>query len=159
MPRRKKIMGTGAVVSVLSKFVHPSTEIRDVYPVRASTHRLEGIVVIEEALKTINWRIQAAIIFTHDDFPNAALYACCMHLKIIEVAAPEMAFNRDGSRSETRLRSNTQVRNDEKEEEALFSAEDVKMMESIRLGCDIGDEELLNRRDDIEIDDDRDPLP
>ena len=159
MPRKKKIMGTGAVVSVLSKFVHPSKEIRDKYPVRAPTHRLEGCVVIREAVKTINRREQAAIIFTHDDFPNAALYACGRHLKIIEEADPEMAFNKEGERSGSRQRTNTEVGNDGKEEEVMFSAEVVKMMDSIRLGGDVGDEELLNRRDEIEIDDDRDPLP
>ena len=69
-----------------------------------------------------------------------------------------MAFNREGSRSKTQQRNNTQVGNDGKEEEVLFSAEVVKMMESIRLGGDVGGE-LLNRRDEIEIDDDKDPLP
>ena len=74
MPQKKKIMGTGAVLSVMSKFVHPSKVIRDKYPVRAPIHGLEGCVVIREALKTINCREQVAIIFTHDDFPNAAIY-------------------------------------------------------------------------------------
>ena len=156
---KKKIMGTCAIVSVLSKFVHPSKEIRDKCPVRAPTHRLEGYVVIRDALKTINRCERTAIIFTHDDFPNAALYACCRHLKIIEEAAPEMAFNKEGSRSETRSRSNTEVGNDGKGEEVIFSAAVVKIVESVRLGGDVGDEELLNRRNEIEIDDDRDPLP
>ena len=101
MPQKKKIIGTGAIISILSNFMHLSKEIRDKYPVRAPTHQLEGCVVIRKALKTINCREQAVIISTHDDFPNAALYACCRNLKIIEEAAPEMAFNREGSRSKT----------------------------------------------------------
>ena len=38
--KRKKIIGTGDVVSVLFKFVRPSKEVRDKYPVRAHTHQL-----------------------------------------------------------------------------------------------------------------------
>ena len=93
-------MGTGTVVSMLTKFAHPSKEIRDKHPVRAPTHWLQGSIVITETLKTINRREQIAIIFTHNDFPNAALYAYCRRLKITEEALPEMAFNREGSRSE-----------------------------------------------------------
>ena len=33
------------------------------------------------------------------------------------------------------------------------------MMESIKLGGDIGDKEVLTRRDEIKIDDDQDPFP
>ena len=69
-----------------------------------------------------------------------------------------MAFNREGSRSKTQQRNNTQVGNDGKEEEVIFSAAVVKIVESVRLGGDVGDEELLNRRNEMEIDDDRDQM-
>jgi len=150
-------MGTGAVVSILSKFVHPSKEVRDKYPVRAPTHRLEGCIVVREAIKTINRREQSSIVFTHDDFPNVALYACSKHLKIVEEGPESAFFNREESNNQQRSRSANV--NNEEEEEVPFSADVVRMMESVRLGGAVGDEELLTRRDEIEIDDDRDPLP
>ena len=106
-------MGNGAVISVLSKFVHPSKEIGDKYPVRAPIHQLEGCIIVREAVKTINQCKQAAVIFTHDNFPNATLYDCYRYLKIIEEAPAEMTFNKKGSRNETWQSSCTQVRNDE----------------------------------------------
>ena len=51
MPQKKKMMGTGAVVSVLSKFVHPPKEIMDKDPVRAPTHiDLRDVLVLREAV-------------------------------------------------------------------------------------------------------------
>ena len=35
----------------------------------------------------------------------------------------------------------------------------MKMMQNIKIGCSVGDKELFSRRDEIEIGDNRDPLP
>ena len=61
-------MENGAVVDVLSKFVHPPKETRDKYTVRPPAHQLQGCIIIREAVETINCQEQAAIIFTNNDF-------------------------------------------------------------------------------------------
>ena len=66
-----------------------------------------------------------------------------------------MAFDKEESNSKkTQQKSCIGVSNDRNEEEVLFLAEVGKIMESLRLEGDIGDEELLDRRDEIEIDED-----
>ena len=80
-------------------------------------------------------------------------------MKITEEAPAETAFNGEGPRDEIRAECHTQIRNGGNEEAVLFSTEVVKMMESVRLGGDVGDKELLHRKDEIQIDDHRDPLP
>eukprot|EP00978_Attheya_sp_CCMP212_P025011 scaffold79600_cov65-Attheya_sp.AAC.1 len=44
-------VGVGAIIWVMSKFVHPSKPIREQYPNRAKNHKLEGVVLVKEENK------------------------------------------------------------------------------------------------------------
>ena len=75
MARKKKTMGAGAVISVLSKLIHPSEHIREKFINPVDGHRLEGGVVLRLETKSINRRDQRAIVFRHEDFESVELYA------------------------------------------------------------------------------------
>ncbi len=47
-------MGIGAVVHVLTRFVHPSQNIRDKYPNQEKGSRLEGCVVTGKCVKKVS---------------------------------------------------------------------------------------------------------
>ena len=70
MSSTKLTLGKDAVVSCLSKFLHPSQLIRDAYPNRQKGHRIEGLIVRRQEVKKINRREQLAIILVHDEFKN-----------------------------------------------------------------------------------------
>ena len=75
MARKKKTMVTGAVISVLSKLIHPSQAIRDKYTNPADRHRLSGGIVIRQEVRNINRPDQQTIVFRHNDFDDVELYA------------------------------------------------------------------------------------
>ena len=68
MTRRKKVLGKDAVVSVLAKYLHPSSLIREQYPNRVATLRIEGLVVIRQDSKVVTRRLQDVIVMKHEDF-------------------------------------------------------------------------------------------
>jgi hypothetical protein len=74
MARKKKTMVTGAVISVLSKLIHPSQSIRDKYTNPANGDRLSSGIVIFQEVRNINRRDQQAIVFRHNDCDEVELY-------------------------------------------------------------------------------------
>lgn len=91
----RKTMGTGAVITVLLKMIHPSKHIRDKFPNLSDKQRLEGALVIQRELKTINRREQESIVFRHEEFDNIELYASQRFCKIVE-EGPATGFFGDG---------------------------------------------------------------
>ena len=83
MARKRRMMGSGVVILVLLKMVHPSKHIRDKFPNLLDKQRLEGSVIIREETKSINRRDQEAIIFCHDDFNDVELYASQRFCRIL----------------------------------------------------------------------------
>ena len=61
-------LGVGAKTSCLSKFLHPSEQIRNKYPNPVAGHRLEGCVVVRQEMKSMSWKDQLCIVVQHDDF-------------------------------------------------------------------------------------------
>jgi hypothetical protein len=87
MTREKKTMGVGAVVSALSRLLHPSAVIREKYVNPQKGHRVENLLVIRRESRKINSRDQMAIIMRHDDFPGVELY-CVERYAHINTAGP-----------------------------------------------------------------------
>ena len=49
----KLLSGVGAVVSVMSHFVHPIKSIYDKYPNRPKNHKFQGVVLVEVDAKVV----------------------------------------------------------------------------------------------------------
>lgn len=92
MSREKKTMGVGAVVSALSRMIHPSASIREKYPNPQHRHRLENLLVIRQEAKKINHREQMAIVMRHDDFPGVELYCVEKFVRIETSGSVEHYF-------------------------------------------------------------------
>ena len=84
MACKRRTMGSGAVILVLLKMVHPSKHIRDKFSNLPDKQRLEGAVVLRKEIKSINCREQEAVIFHHDDFTDTELYASQRFCRILE---------------------------------------------------------------------------
>ena len=79
--------GIGAVVSVLTKFVHPSQLIRDKFPNLLNGQRLSDCITLRQEVKRINQKEKLSLIVKHDDFKNddeeyQELHACKRHFQI-----------------------------------------------------------------------------
>ena len=96
MARKRRTMGSGAVISVLLKMVHPSKHIRNKFPNLLDKQRLEGAIVLRKELKSINRQEQEAIVFCHDDFTDIDLYASQRFCRIVEEGSPPDYFVNDG---------------------------------------------------------------
>jgi hypothetical protein len=87
MAPRIKTLGKDAIISVLSKFIHPSEHIRKAFLNPEKGHRLEGCQVIRQEVKTINRKEQLAVVFHHPEFSSNGdpidLYAVQKYCKII----------------------------------------------------------------------------
>ena len=98
MAPRKKTHGIGAVVSVLTKLVHPSQLIRDKFPNLPNGHRLLGCITLRQEVKRINPKEKLSLIVKHDDFKNddeeyQELHTCKRHFQIQEEGDPEFFFD------------------------------------------------------------------
>ena len=65
-------LGTGATVSVLSRFLHPSNFIRDAFPNPERGHRLEDLIVLRKEKKIINRKEQTAVVVRTEHVANGA---------------------------------------------------------------------------------------
>ena len=77
-PKSPKLCaGVGAVVSVMSKFVHPSKSISDKYHNRLKNHKLQGVVLVEVDAKFVRRGSNAilAFVFIHLNFPDQQFYS------------------------------------------------------------------------------------
>ena len=92
MSADKKTLGVGAVVSVLSRMLHPSAAIRERYTNPQPRHILENLLVIRKEVRKINRRDQMAIVMRHDEFPGIELYCIEKFVHITTSGPPEHYF-------------------------------------------------------------------
>jgi hypothetical protein len=96
MAPRNKTLCKNAIISVLSKFIHPSEHIRKAFLNPEKGHRLEGYQVIRQEVKTINRKEQLAVVFYHPKFSSNGdpinLYAVQNYCKIIVEGPADFFF-------------------------------------------------------------------
>ena len=65
------------VVSCMSRFIHPSKPIREMYPNRPKDHKLEDLILIAESEISIqrSGGLAKVYIFSHLNFPDAIFSA------------------------------------------------------------------------------------
>lgn len=71
---KKKCLGTGAVCTVVGKYLHPSRIYQEKYLNAAPGHVLQNLLVIRLEEKLVNRQKQVCVVFRHDDFPNKELW-------------------------------------------------------------------------------------
>ena len=135
---RTKQHGKGAIVSALSRFIHPSEHIRSKFPNPVHSHRLVGCFTLRQEVKKVNRKDQLCA----DDFIE--LHAVVKHWKVEVEGDPDLCFT---------ARVNPQV---EQEEEPTPLPQVVDEL----LNNQATTEETLEAlRGVVDIDDDNDPAP
>jgi hypothetical protein len=149
MPPRKKSFGVGAVVSCLSKFIHPSEHIRKAYPNPVERHRLEDCIVVRQEAKKVGQKTQLCLVVTHNDFKDdngvlIELHAVKNNWKLKQEGDPDLFFDAVAGHAPF----------DQTVEEQPFPDE------ILDKGNGYTEENLIEALTDIvEIDDDNQPLP
>ena len=92
----KKTMGKDAVVSILTKYLHPSRYIREKFPNATSNHRLNGLVVLRMEHKLVSRKQQLTIVVRSEKFKDdegrfIELHAVPRWFKV-EQEGPDMYF-------------------------------------------------------------------
>ena len=108
---RKKQAGTGAVCSVLLKYLHPAKYIDEKYPNRTARQRLLNCLAINQQYWSVKKKQQLCIVLCHDDHPNKELIAVKQWVKVEVEGAPEHYFRDDNKE---------QADNENKEEQATI---------------------------------------
>ena len=69
--------GKGGITSYISRFIHPSRPIKEKYPNRPKTHKIENLVwIAEEKNKTgRNSSVSNVYMFSHADFDGVEFYS------------------------------------------------------------------------------------
>ena len=70
MSRMKKSMVIGANISIMKRFIHPSTHVRAKYENMEQSERLCGCLVTGKCTKFVTRWEQQIITFRHDNFKN-----------------------------------------------------------------------------------------
>ena len=90
-------LGVGAKTSCLSKFLHPSEQIRNKYPNPVAGHRLEGCVVVRQEIKSVSRKDQLCVVVRHDDFKagedHIELHAVKRYFRVTMEGDPDLFFD------------------------------------------------------------------
>eukprot|EP00558_Chaetoceros_sp_UNC1202_P011610 CAMPEP_0197239642 /NCGR_PEP_ID=MMETSP1429-20130617/6090_1 /TAXON_ID=49237 /ORGANISM="Chaetoceros sp., Strain UNC1202" /LENGTH=130 /DNA_ID=CAMNT_0042699097 /DNA_START=153 /DNA_END=541 /DNA_ORIENTATION=- len=85
--------GKDAIVSILTKYIHPSEHIRAAYPNPGNGQRLDGCCVLRREVKKIRRSEQLALVVTHESFPGVELYCVERYAKVTTEAPPDYFFD------------------------------------------------------------------
>ena len=83
--KKSPCFGKGGLASCIARSIHPSKPIREKYYNRLKSHKIENLVLIADAEKTIqrNSGVSNVYTFSHADFEGVEFYAArrYVHLK------------------------------------------------------------------------------
>ena len=90
----KLCAGVGAVMSVMSKFVHPGKPICDKHPNRPKNHKLQGVVLVEVDAKVVRQGANEILVFvfTHFDFTDQQFYVANRYIHVIKEGEEDSIF-------------------------------------------------------------------
>ncbi len=92
MSRKKKMIGIGAVASVLLRMLHPSAAIGERYSNPDHGHRHQGLLPVCCEIKKVNNHEQMTLVMRHDNFEGVELYYLERFLRIEAEGAAEYFF-------------------------------------------------------------------
>ena len=86
-----------AKTSCLSKFMHPSEHIRNIFPNPVAGHCLEGCIVVRQEVKHVTKRDQLCFVVQHNDFKaddkHIKLHAVKRYFRVMEEGDPDLFFD------------------------------------------------------------------
>ena len=135
---RTKQHGKGAIVSALSRFIHPSEHIRSKFPNPVHSHWLVGCFTLRQEVKKVNRKDQLCA----DDFIE--LHAVVKHWKVEVEGDPDLCFT---------ARVNPQVEQEEEPTPLPLAVDELLNNQATT------EETLEALRGVVDIDDDNDPAP
>ena len=94
---QKKLIGVGAIISILTKFVHPFTHIREKYVNNTHRYRLDNFIVTGKETKVVSRREQVVVTFRSNKFENIILYAVKQYYYIEREGPADGFFDKEGS--------------------------------------------------------------
>ena len=143
---KKKRLGTGAVCTVITRFLHPREVITEKYPNAGHTSKTEGLKVIRKEKKLVNRRDQECAILNHPDFADVELHAVVRYCSVTTEGPCSEFFVADGLPTE-------EIKNEEPaQDEGLDPIPIVPTMTG-----DLCEDIAHLRIEGFEVDDDNDP--
>ena len=86
----------GAIVSALSRFIHPSEHIKNKFPNPVHSHQLLGCFTLRQEVKKVNHKDQLCLVVHHDDFKNDVdfieWHEVVKHWKVEVEGDPDLCF-------------------------------------------------------------------
>ena len=89
---KKKQIGSGAICTVLLKYLHPGKTISDKFPNRTAQQRLEGLIAQRQEMRKVKKSEQLVVVFRHAQFENVEIYCVKRWCKVISEGAEEHFF-------------------------------------------------------------------
>jgi hypothetical protein len=152
MPRIKKTMGRGAVVTILARLLHPRRLIQDTFRNMNKNKRLDGLMVLRLEVKKVGKKNIECVAVQSDEFKSGdthiELHAATKHYKVVIEGPSEDFFV-----SEEDNEANTEVVAAQGDD--LLPAAVIERVHLMRLD----DEDITALRGQVETDNDNDPLP
>ena len=144
---KKKQHGSGAICSVLLKYIHPSKYISEKFKNSSSNERLENCIEYRQEVRNVKNKNQVVILFRHGDHEDQELYAVKRWVKVVTEGAAEHIFRDEDEENPTTDNPN------EKEAEGAVIDDNV-----FRAGGHAEDIALV-RAQGLDVDDDNLPAP
>ena len=89
---RKKKVGSGAICSVLLKYLHPGKTIDKRFPNRTAQQRIDGLLATSQELRKVKKKEQLVICFRHEQFEGVDIYCVKRWCKVTTEGAQEHFF-------------------------------------------------------------------
>ena len=150
MARRKKKTkrcGTGAICSVLTKYLHPSDLINEKFINRSAGSRVSDLLAIRQEMITVRRKKRLVVVFYHDATEDVEIHAVKRWVRVEEEGNPEHFFisddEEDAEQDPTHpSNQNSNVDDGVPIENSVFSAsnraEDIAMVRG--MGLDVDDD-------------------
>jgi Transposase IS4 len=152
MPRTKKKMGRGAVVTILARMLHPRRLIQETFPNMNKNKRLGMLIVLRLEEKKIGKKNFECVVVQSDEVMSGdshiELYAATKHYRVILEGPSDAYFHNEQEATLDNDIVEVQV------QEMLPTA----VMERVHL-TNFDEEEIAQIRGVVETDNDNDPLP
>ena len=149
--KKKNNIGKDAVVSIFTKYLHPSKLVKQKFPNAKTNHRLSGLKVVRLEQKIVSRRPQLAVVVVHDDFKSDGesieLHAVPRWFRVDEEGPKEYFFESTGERKEPE---------DEQEKQVVLSDMIINRVNETRSLTDENIQEIVSSG--IPVDDDNNPL-
>lgn len=155
MPRKKKQIGKGAIVSCCLKYLHPSQVISKHFVNYRDNAKLVGSVVLRKEVKQIRRKDVEVIVVQSDEVMNddthIEIYAHPKHFLVVTEGNPDYFYNKNDN-------DQTPTTNEAEEEEVTELPAEVIDRQNL-FNLNLTEEDIIALSAVVETDNDNDPAP